>query len=329
VTAAGKDRGAVRGPTGISLDDPDRDGYCEEISEGDLDVAEWYLLNHPAPGRGRVNEEVKRGEAAFTAAGCAACHVPDWQLLPADPAAKDYTQRFDGDRRFFDLRVAWNGQAGRLEGRLQKLADQREGRWLSRRGGFTVRGIYSDFKYHDLGPAFAQVQFDGSVVRLFRTSPLWGVGSTAPYGHDGASLGPDDVILRHGGEAAAARDAYAGLPESDRSAVLRFLESLVLYQTDRLPTDLNADGRISEHFLVGGRDTGVERFNPEWLFLHPGRIEGPVTNLAGERVTSYALTNVADAYGFELEYLRDTDRDGFPDAIDPGPRERGYRDGVR
>src|SRR5262249_22210354 len=40
ITAAGKDRGRVRGPTGISLDDPDRDGYCEEVSEGDLDMAE-------------------------------------------------------------------------------------------------------------------------------------------------------------------------------------------------------------------------------------------------------------------------------------------------
>src|SRR5262249_926806 len=62
VTAAGKDRGAVRGPTGISMDDPDRDGYCEEITEGDLDVVEWYLLNHPAPARGRITGDVVKGE---------------------------------------------------------------------------------------------------------------------------------------------------------------------------------------------------------------------------------------------------------------------------
>src|SRR5215831_2680898 len=64
VTAAGKDRGGVRAKTktglpGISLDDPDRDGYCEEISEGDLDVTEWYLLNHPAPARGRITKDVQ------------------------------------------------------------------------------------------------------------------------------------------------------------------------------------------------------------------------------------------------------------------------------
>ena len=46
ITEAGKDRGGVRAPTktglpGISLDDPDRDGYCEEISEGEIDMCEW------------------------------------------------------------------------------------------------------------------------------------------------------------------------------------------------------------------------------------------------------------------------------------------------
>jgi CxxC motif-containing protein (DUF1111 family) len=35
------------------------------------------------------------------------------------------------------------------------------------------------------------------------TEPLWGVGSTAPYGHDGRSINLREVILRHGGEALA------------------------------------------------------------------------------------------------------------------------------
>src|SRR4030095_12276319 len=36
ITEPARDRGAARGRTGISLDDPDRDGFCEEITEGDL-----------------------------------------------------------------------------------------------------------------------------------------------------------------------------------------------------------------------------------------------------------------------------------------------------
>ena len=129
ISAAGKDRGGVRAPTktglpGISLDDPDRDGYCEEISEGDLDVAEWYLLNHPSPARAKLTPEVRAGEKLFAKIGCASCHTPDWNLLAHNPKAKDYTEDFAGDRRFFDLQVAWNDKTDRLEGKLNYLADK-------------------------------------------------------------------------------------------------------------------------------------------------------------------------------------------------------------
>jgi hypothetical protein len=329
VSAAGKDLGRVRGRTGISKDDPDHDGYCEEISEGDVDVVEWYLLNHPAPARGKLTPDVVKGEKLFHQVGCAGCHVPDWHLLAHNPWADDYTQRYDGDRRFFELQVAYNDRAERLEGRLHLLADRQGDRWLRRRQEYTARGIYSDFMYHDVGSAFYQVQFDGSVVRQWRTTPLWGVGTTAPYGHDGASLDLDAVIRRHGGEALTPRQAYTALSDEERRQVVAFLQSLVLYQTDQLPCDLDGDGVIAEHYYVQGMDTGVERFNPEWLFRVPGRIEGPVKNIRGETITSYALTNVRQAYGLDLEYLKDSDGDGFPDVIDPAPYKRGYRDGER
>jgi hypothetical protein len=329
VTEAGKDRGTLLGPTGISKDDPDRDGYCEEITEGDLDVVEWYLLNHPAPARGRITKDVTRGEELFKAVGCAKCHVPDWHLFGHNPGARDYTERFDGDRRFFELHVGYNDKTERLEGKLHYLADRKGNRLLPRRQAYTVRGVYSDFKYHDVGPDFYQVQFDGSVVRQWRTTPLWGVGCTAPYGHDGASLDLDAVIRRHGGEALASRQAYLALGEDGRRQVVAFLQNLVLYQTDQLPCDLDGDGRISEHFVVQGMDTGLERFRPEWLFRVPGKIEGPVKNVRGEPIISFALTNVRQAYGLDLEYLKDSDGDGFPDVIDPAPFKKGYKDGER
>jgi hypothetical protein len=237
--------------------------------------------------------------------------------------------RYDGDRRFFEVQAGYNEQAGRLEGRLVYLADRRGDLWVPRRGAYTVRGIYTDFKYHDVGKSFYQVQFDGSVVRQWRTCPLWGVGTTAPYGHDGASLSLDDVIVRHGGEALKSRQAYTALVTSDRRLIVAFLESLVLYQTDRLPCDIDGDGKVSAHFMVAGMDTGYERLNPEWLFRVPGRIEGRVPGPNGEPVTSHALTNVRAAYGLDLKYLRDSDGDGFPDVKDPAPFWRGYRDGAR
>jgi hypothetical protein len=329
LTAAGKDRGKVRGKTGISLDDPDGDGYCEEITEGDLDVVEWYLLNHPAPARGPRTPDVVQGEKLFHQIGCETCHVRDWHLYAHNADAKDYTQGYNGDRRFFELQVAYNEKQDRLEGRLHYLADKKGKLWIPRRAEYTVRDIYSDFKYHDIGQEFYQMQFDGTVIRQWRTTPLWGVGTTAPYGHDGASLDLHAVIKRHGGEALAAQRSYQRLSAEERRQLLAFLQSLVLYQTDQLPCDLDGDGRIAEHFRVQGMDTGIERFNPEWLFRVPGKIEGPVRNVRGEPIISHALTNVRQAYGLDLEYLKDSDGDGFPDVIDPAPFKKGYRNGER
>jgi hypothetical protein len=119
------------------------------------------------------------------------------------------------------------------------------------------------------------------------------------------------------------------LSEEDRRQVVAFLQSLVLYQTDQLPCDVDGDGKIAEHFVVQGMDTGLERFNPEWLFLVPGKIEGPIKNFRGEDIVSFALTNLRKAYGLDLEYLRDSDGDGFPDVIDPAPFKAGFRDGER
>lgn len=334
ITAAGKDRGGVRAKTktglpGISLDDPDRDGYCEEISEGDLDMAEWYFLNHPSPTRAKQTSDATIGEKLFHKIGCASCHVPDWHLHAHNPAAKDYTQRYDGDRRFFDLQVAHNDKTDRLEGKVVYLSDKKDGRTLPRRGAYTVRGVYSDFKYHDVGEDFYQMQYDGSVIRMWRTTPLWGVGSTAPYAHDGANLDLDSVIKRHGGEALSSKLAYVALTDLERKQVVCFLQSLVLYQTDQLPTDMNGDGKIDDRFKVQGMDTGIERFNPEWLFKVPARIEGPIRNVRGERIVSSALTNLRQSYGLDLDLLKDTDGDLFPDVIDPDPQRPGYRDGIR
>ena len=59
----------------------------------------------------------------------------------------------------------------------------------------------------------------GGMQAQFLTRPLWGVGSTGPYGHDGRSITLNDVILRHGGEAQASRDKYADLKSNQQIAL--------------------------------------------------------------------------------------------------------------
>ena len=305
-TGRTRDRGAAVDARGVSLDDPDRDGVLAEISAGDLDLIELYMLDHPAPAEKAPTAERRRGRALADTLGCTGCHVPDWQLRPASLDDPDPHGRVPGDRRRFDLRVT-DGPEG-LVGRLVPV---------TRGAAARVTGVYSDFAHHDVGPGFHQVQFDGSVLTRFRTAPLWGVGTTAPYGHDGVSLDLDAVVLRHGGEAQGARDSYAALPTADRAAVIAWLRGLVLYAVDDVPADIDGDGRVAERFVVAGQDTGRERLNPEWLFRTPGHIEGTATNPDGVVIRSFALTNVRAAYGADLRWLRDDDGDGFPDALTP------------
>ncbi len=63
---------------------------------------------------------------------------------------------------------------------------------------------------------------------VFLTPRLWGVGSTAPYGHRGDFRMLNEIIAAHGGDARFARDAYLDLPKESRDTVIAFLRSLVI-----------------------------------------------------------------------------------------------------
>ncbi len=88
---------------------------------------------------------------------------------------------------------------------------------------------YSDFLLHDMGDGLADGQASG---REWRTPPLWGIGLTHTVSrhtyflHDGRARNLTEAILWHGGEASAARNRFVQLSQTDRQALLRFLESL-------------------------------------------------------------------------------------------------------
>ena len=134
---------------------------------------------------------------------------------------------------------------------------------------FKVEGIYADFKRHDLGPGFWEFQFDGTIQKEFMTEPLWGVGSTAPYGHDGRSINLDSVIRRHGGEARRAARNYKYLDDYQRYAMLGFLRSLVLFPPDDTPSNLNRKDPAAENYPQNGHGS----INLSELFNNPDDLE--------------------------------------------------------
>lgn len=60
----------------------------------------------------------------------------------------------------------------------------------------------------------------------FRTEPLVALRLARRYLHDGRAGSIEQAIRLHGGEATRSRDAFAALSESDRKALVGFLESL-------------------------------------------------------------------------------------------------------
>jgi len=92
---------------------------------------------------------------------------------------------------------------------------------------------YTDLLLHDMGPELADGRPDFLASGTeWRTAPLWGIGLIQTVNrhsfllHDGRARNMEEAILWHGGEAEKSRDAFKKLNVSDRTALLKFVESL-------------------------------------------------------------------------------------------------------
>ncbi|MGD8823947.1 MAG: di-heme oxidoredictase family protein [Myxococcales bacterium] len=86
---------------------------------------------------------------------------------------------------------------------------------------------YTDLLLHDVASQSSLGIEDGQAgIHDFRTPPLWGIGQTAPYFHDGRAATLEEAIEAHEGEAAAARSRFTALSASEKEALLAFLRSL-------------------------------------------------------------------------------------------------------
>jgi hypothetical protein len=220
----------VSGPS----EDFDDDNVVNEVPTSIVDFMEFYLLHYFKAGTGRQSSTTSAGRSLMAQIGCTNCHVPD-MVIRRDRRTADVETVYDPSRGnpfnpFFAtasllLREVNDGISPTLKRPLN--------------GSFVVRNIFTDFKRHDLGPNFHEIEYDGSTRREFLTTPLWGVGSTAPYGHDGRTMSLEDVIRRHGGEAASSRNAFVSLTSTNRNAIIAFLNSLILFPPDDTPSNLD------------------------------------------------------------------------------------------
>ena len=252
--------GRVVTPSGMVLDGskdkispppPPDDANGNEIDPAIVDHLEFYLLNYFKPGHYIQNSTTDRGRAAFNKVGCSSCHMPNLTI--------------NHDRRVADVETVYDPtHAGCTVDNLcffnnmfatatTLYWDENDGSGypdlkLPLENSFVVKDIFTDFKRHDVGANFFERNWDGTMQTMFLTRPLWGVGSTAPYGHDGRSNSLNDVILRHGGEALTARNGFAALSASDQNALITFLNSLVLFPPDDTPSNLDPGDPSTPNF---------------------------------------------------------------------------------
>jgi len=277
LTAAAINHQRVTTPSGMVLDgttdtleappvtpssggDPDGDGIGGEMPVALVDYVEFYLLNYFKPAVSISPDRastVAAGRAVFTNVGCTSCHVPiltidhDRRVADLDTVFSDFTP---GDGNTLTDGNPINRLFATATGRFVTVDDPPPDPVLKNPAlqSFVVQNFFADLKRHDLGPNFWERNFDGSFQKLAMTEPLWGVATTAPYGHDGRSQTLEEGILRHGGEAQSARDNFNGQSRANKDFLLAFLNSLVLFAPDDTASNLAPINTAAANFPQNG-----------------------------------------------------------------------------
>jgi CxxC motif-containing protein (DUF1111 family) len=160
-----------------------------EISDQTVQDVVFYLKTLKAPiPRNQNDDAILAGKMLFNDVGCAACHRPEMKTGPTTIAAI-------ANKTFFP---------------------------------------YSDLLLHDMGPGLDDGYTEGSAkTSEWRTPPLWGLGlSKNSQGgeyfllHDGRANSIEDAIILHGGEGSFSRENFQSLTDTDKSKLIKFLESL-------------------------------------------------------------------------------------------------------
>ncbi|HET8726364.1 MAG TPA: di-heme oxidoredictase family protein [Alphaproteobacteria bacterium] len=207
--------------------DFDGDGKAEEATPGQVSALVAFEDSLPAPralpfGNPDWDARAAAGRTLFDRIGCSSCHVaelPLHDLKVVDPGPYDtagtLSSRDVEKPAIYDL-----GQLDWVKALPRDAA------------GDVLVPLFSDLKRHEIADTahdhFAnEVQSQAFVARdTFMTPALWAVADTAPYGHRGDLSTLQEVILAHGGEGRAARDAFAALSQDDQDDLITFLKTL-------------------------------------------------------------------------------------------------------
>lgn len=212
-------------------DDHDGDGKAFELGEAEISALVAWQATRPPPGQTipenrQWQAATERGSKQFDALGCQMCHkraLPLESLRFSDPGPLDMA----GTLSLKEVETPAIYDLGLFEWAAALPRDSM-GRVLVPLFGDLKRHRITDPANQALGNELLSQRFVDR--NHFQTAELWGIGSTAPYGHRNDFTTLDSVIRAHGGEAANATRAYVQASEADRSALIAFLKTLVIGQ---------------------------------------------------------------------------------------------------
>ncbi len=211
--------------------DFDEDNIVDEISPGDVSaLVAWQATLAPpstaTPPSPDWQAAATRGDALFSMLECDSCHrraLPLTSLSFSDPGPLDNAGTLRSNENSTTHNAVYN--LGLFEWAKQ-LPRNPQGDVLVPLFGDLKRHAIADNQVATLGNELLSQRFVDRNV--FMTSELWGVGSTAPYGHRGDLSTLGEVIIAHGGDARTSRDAYLALGVAARSDVNAYLKTFII-----------------------------------------------------------------------------------------------------
>jgi mono/diheme cytochrome c family protein len=240
--------------------DRDGDGVTNEMTVGDQTAFAIYIAAQPRPVTKQElsalglldpplttaeNAAIDHGKQVFRDVGCWNCHAESLHFedkIFREPSSNAAYR----DATFpSGLNPVTEGVNPSFPVKFDLTADQPENVFNTPSGvvhlgvfetnvqGFGVARLYGDLKRHHMGTKLAEnIDEVGTGSDMFLTENLWGVGSTAPYMHDGRSTTLTEAILEHGGEAATVVANFQALTTLDQQDLIAFLENLVLIKQE-------------------------------------------------------------------------------------------------
>lgn len=251
--------------------DPDGDGFKNELTRADLTAVTLYQATMAVPGQVVSNDpEIERavmnGEKVFEKIGCSSCHIPKlplnnkgWIFTEPNPYNPPTNLRLGTTKT---IKVDLNSTDLPLP-RLAPDPKQPDTVWVS---------AFTDLKLHDISdPSEAGEPLDQNQTpwtkkfrqgnRRFLTRRLWGAANEPPYFHHGLFTTMRRAVLAHSGEALQSRQQFEQLGDYDKDSLIEFLKSFQVLPpgTAYLTVDENFRPKRWPPATVNSMDTPINR----------------------------------------------------------------------